>query len=186
MNPRTQSAVVIGAIVATLALPFALGAALHHAGWRPAHGGNRGQLIQPPQPLPESGLEGRQPSDLRGRWWLVLAGDGLCEAACLARLEEMRRIHVALNRDMGRLRRMVLSTDPGDGALAALRTTQPDLVVLAPNAAWRQTFCGDGCNGMQLYVVDPQLHLTMRYAPEATADAVLADLARLLRYSSIG
>lgn len=176
---------MLALIAGTFALPFALGAGLYAFGWQPMRTVNHGELIRPPQPLPVAGLTAAAgaalpAAELHGRWWLLLAAAGPCEAQCLARAADMRRIHVSLNKDMGRLKRMVLTDDPGEGSVAALRNAQPDLVVVRADARWQRTL-GDG--GMALYLVDPQERLVMRYPAEAGAAAIRADLERLLRYS---
>ena len=58
-------------LVATFVLPFLLGTGLYWSGWRPEKFGNHGELIQPPRPMPETGLlqdDGRPlpTADLRG------------------------------------------------------------------------------------------------------------------------
>lgn len=180
---RREATRTIGAIVATMALPFAAGAALYASGWHPTTPANHGQLVEPrslPQTAPIApGGEPLPPERLRGRWWLVLARNGSCDAACRTRLDEMRRIHVALNREMPRLGRLLLTTETDDASLAALQSAQPDLLVARPDAAWRAAFLGT--RGIELHVVDPQLRLVLRYPRDATAAAIHADLRRLLR-----
>jgi hypothetical protein len=180
---------MLALIVAAFALPFALGAGLYLSGWQPANTVNHGELIRPPQPLPADGLSTPDgaplaTADLHGRWWLLLVPAGACAAPCLARAVDMRRVHVALNKNMGRLRRMVLTGDTGDGALAALRAAQPDLVVARPDERWRRALLGapDGA----LYLVDPQARLVLRYAGQTGAESIRADLDRLLRHGAGG
>jgi len=178
---------MLALIAGTFALPFALAAGLYASGWQPAHTVNHGELILPPQALPADGLTAPDGSaltaELQGRWWLLLAAPGPCEAQCIARAADMRRIHVSLNKDMGRLKRMVLAGDADEGSLAALRDAQPDLVVARADARWQRTL-GDG--GIAVYLVDPQARLVMRYPAHAGAAAIRADVERLLRYSSGG
>lgn len=177
---------MLALMAGTFALPFALGAGLYASGWQPARTVNHGELIRPPQALPADGLTAPDGSplnaaELQGRWWLLLAAAGPCEAACIARAADMRRIHVSLNKDMPRLKRMVLAGDPGEGSLAALRDAQPDLVVARPDVRWQRTL---GEDGVTLYLVDPQARLILRYPPQIAATAIRADVARLLRYSA--
>jgi len=187
MTPRTRSALVVGAVVATLALPFALGTGLHVSGWHPDAGGPNGRLIEPPQALPAKGLVGPDgaplpTASLHGHWWLLLAGHGPCEKDCLERADEMRRIHTALNRDMARLRRMLVTDGPLAGT-EGLRAAQPDLVVAHADTAWSDAL---DTRELRYYVIDPQARVMLRYPADVQPAAVFADLAKLLRYSWSG
>ena len=177
-----------------LAMPFVVAFALYRFEWRPAHTGNHGELTQPPRPLPENGLheaDGRPlpTAELRGRWLLVLAGDGPCDADCLRQLHLMRQIQVAQNKEMGRLRRVWLGAGAArDPALPELRRQYPDLVVAVPpeGAAandWRAALDG---SHYRLYLVDPLGNAMMRYAPGVDPTHVRKDLERLLKYSWVG
>ncbi|MFZ4537348.1 SCO family protein [Propionivibrio sp.] len=177
-----------------LIMPFAVALGLYWFEWRPASTGNYGELIQPPRPLPENGLtdlsgNALPSADLRGKWLLVLAGEGLCEAACLRQIQEMRQIQVSLNKDMGRLRRLWLSpVAASDPALPGLLARYPDLVVAElpkdeRREAWRKAF---DSSAYRLHLVDPQGNVMMRYPPDADAARVRKDVERLLKYSWVG
>lgn len=186
-TPRLRTVLVVGAVAATFALPFALGAGLHVWGWHPQTGGANGRLIEPPRALPAAGLVDGDGAPLptamlHGHWWLVLVGHGPCEAQCLERLDEMRRIHVALNRDMARLRRMLL-TDGAPAESSTLLALQPDLLVAHADAAWNEAFA---TRELRYFILDPQARVMMRYPPDAQPAAVFADLMRLLRHSAAG
>lgn len=159
-------------VVGLLLLPFILGTALYLSGWRPSQPGNRGELLQPPPAL-GPGI----PAEAAGKWLLVLALDGPCANECAARVDEMRRIQVSMNKEMGRIRRLVLAPDPDDPGLAALRAAQPDLLLARRN---------DGSTGLERYVADPQGNLILRYAPQARTKDIRTDLDRLLRFAWTG
>lgn len=183
---------MLALIVGIFALPFAVAAGLFAFGWQPARTANQGELIRPPLPLPPDGLtrvdgSSLPTAELHGRWWLLLAPGGPCAADCLARATDMRRVHVALDKDMARLKRMLLAADSaaGDGgALAALRRTQPDLVVARADRRWQRAL--GAAAGPTLYLIDPQGRLVMRYAAQSDAASVRADLGRLLRHGGAG
>ena len=115
--------------------PVLIGGGLYAFGWRPAKTDNHGSLIQPPVPLPVAALGGSAADRANGKWLLVVAGDAPCDERCVALAERTRNIQVALNRDMGRLVRIVLAA-PNEG-LAALQARQPDLLVVPPPADWQ-------------------------------------------------
>jgi hypothetical protein len=173
-------------VAALLALPFAIGGGLYFAGWQPARTVNQGNLISPALPLPAHGLttpgdKALATAELGGRWLLVLNVSGACDASCRERIDEMRRIQVSLYKDMGRLRRAVLTDTPGDPTLAAAGASQPDLVVAHAPPGWLPGSTSDGAPS--LYIVDPQGNLIMHYRPETGARAVRADLERLLKFA---
>jgi hypothetical protein len=162
-------------IVGLLMLPFIIGGALYVGGWQPARTVHHGHLVQPPRALPDAVL--RASAELRGKWLLLLEVRGACTAECAGRLDEMRRIQVALYKNMGRLRRVVLTDRPDDPKLAALRQAQPDLlVIVAPPTG----------SADPLLLADPQGQLIMTYPSDATAQGVRADLERLLKFAWTG
>lgn len=163
-------------IVGLLALPFAIGGGLYVGGWQPARSTHHGQLLNPPLPLPESVL--RSTAESRGKWLLLLQVSGPCTAECAGRLDEMRRIQVSLNKEMGRLRRVIVSDQPDDPQLAAVRQAQPDLLLAAAPAG--------GLAADPLLIADPQGRLIMSYPPAADAKGIRADLDRLLKFAWAG
>ena len=113
--------------------PVLVGGSLYIFGWRPTKMANHGELIQPPKALAFEELAGEVRTRTAGKWLLLIAGDGPCETACTELAEQSRAIQVSLNRDMGRLARIVLTAAPTP-ALRDLQTRQPDLMVVAPPA----------------------------------------------------
>ena len=177
---------MLALVVGLLALPFAIAGGLFLFGWQPARTTNHGQLLTPPLPLPASGLltpDGRKlaTADLGGKWLLVLSGSGPCDADCTGRIDEMRRLQVALNKDMGRLRRVILSDQPSDAEITATRERQPDLLVAAAPPNWLPGASVSA--GYRLHIVDPQGRLLMDYPGDVAAKDVRADLERLLKFA---
>ena len=191
--PRPTSGMpTLALIVGLLALPFLIAGSLYLGGWRPAQTANHGQLISPPQPLPATGLLGSDgqalaTTQLGGKWLLILAGSGPCPNDCAARIDEMRRLQVSLNKEMGRLRRVVLSDSADDSVLRDFPRRQPDLVVATMPPHWLPgTENSAEAAAYRLYIADPQGRLIMRYAPEVAGNAVRADLERLLKFAWSG
>lgn len=178
MRPPGSGRGMLMLIVGLLLLPFVIGGGLYVSGWHPTRTTNHGQLLNPPQTLPDDLL--RSTAEMRGKWIFLLQVQGPCASDCLARLDEMRRIQVALYKNMSRLRRVVLTDQPNDAALAELRVTQSDLLPLSRPAGELS-----GAPGT-LFVVDPQGWLVMRYPPGTSAKDMRADLERLLKFTSNG
>ena len=115
-----------------------------------------------------------RPMDGWKNWWLwVVAPDG-CLRVCEAALQQLRQLHVLLNKDAGRVQRALL-TRP-DRAPAVL-AEYPRLVHLSGSLAE----LSEG-----IYIVDPNGNLVLFYPLSEAGKSVLDDLKRLLKLSRIG
>jgi len=178
-------------LAAVFVLPFAIGTGLFWSGWRPAKFANHGELLQPARALPDDGLrdvEGHPlpTAELRGKWLLLRVAHAPCDATCENELQQIQQVHIALNKEQSRVRRVFISGGEAS-SLAALRRSFPNLTLarLEPDvehAAWQGVFTG---SGRELYLVDPLGNVMMRYADPADLRGVLKDLERLLKYSWI-
>ena len=188
LNPppnQRQGRLMLALIVGLLALPFIIGAALYFGGWQPPRIAHHGQLVSPPRALPEPMLRstGFTTQSVKNgeKWMLLLNVRGPCAAECTDRLDQMRRIHAALYKNMGRLSRGVVTDQPDDPALLALHRNQPDLLLLtAPAGELADEFPQLAA---PLLLADPQGQLVMTYPPHASPQGVRADLERLLKYT---
>ena len=114
-----------------------------------------------------------------------------CASACLQDLHQIRQVQVALNKEMVRLRRVLLGSSVADlrtdPALAEIQRSYPDLIIAAPTAdetgvIWT-TLAGAG---YRFYVIDPLGNVMMRYPEKPEMQGMLRDLERLLKYSWVG
>jgi len=169
-------------IAAIFFVPLAAATWLYFSsGWRPASGAQHGELIQPPRALHSPAL--------RGSWSLVLLLAGPCDPACVASLEEIGRVRLALGKDIPRVRRVLLHDgrccEPGLAVLG-----DPDVLVLAAagadGEALRALFPPAADGGRRIYIVDPHGNLVMGYPSAGAGRGLLKDLERLLRLSRIG
>lgn len=190
---RRQVWILVGVFFAPLLLAFLL---YYGNGWRPAGGTNRGDLVDPPRPLPTLELVSAAGEKLsaevwRGKWTVVYVGDGNCDQRCREALTLMRQTRLALNDDMPRIQRVFIAS-----------TNCCDRAYLEAEHAGLVTARGDDEAGAQLlaafpdstsvrdagriYIVDPLGNLMMRYEPDAPQKALLEDLKKLLKLSHIG
>jgi len=185
--PRKASGLpTLALVVSLLALPFIIAAGLYFVGWRSERTANHGRFVNPPVPLPAGGLkttDGRPlaTTELQGKWLLLLSGKGSCDPDCVRRIDEMRRIQVSLDKQMGRVRRVVVTDRIADVELAAALQWQPDLVLAEAPANWLPGSGND--SGYQLHIIDSQGNLIMNYPSEVAAKGVRSDLVRLLKFS---
>lgn len=180
-----RSQAILLAIASLLALPVVAATTLYFAGWRPG-GAPNGELLQPPRKLVASlsSADGRSVALAPDHWHLIIAGSGPCNDECVHLLDEARRIHVALYKQMPHVDRVWVTDslrDRGDD-LNRLRQLQPDLIAAQMRPTPGSDFDLDQ-PGHRIYLMDPNGRVVMRYRADANPKGVLKDMERLLRYS---
>jgi cytochrome oxidase Cu insertion factor (SCO1/SenC/PrrC family) len=177
--PRTQLVAILAIALASLGGAYLLFYLARDGGlWGTV---NQGAFVN--SPVTAADLAVRTGSgenfDPGGTWWLWVVPQGRCADACRDALQQLRQLHVLLNRDAARVRRALLTeaVSGSAGAAADLTRRFPRLELLSGNLA-----------GLQrgIYVVDPIGNLVFHYPLEDTGAAVLDDLKRLLKVSQIG
>ncbi len=161
---------------------------------------NQGVLIAPARPLGEVDLKSADGGELDarlllGQWTLIHIVPARCDASCRENLYKTRQVRVALNKDMSRVRRLLVAVDPYvDEDLQALRRSHPDLTFAVRRenngSAFFQHFEIEGQpapeEAQRIYLVDPLGNLMMWYPPDQTPAGILTDLRKLLKVSQIG
>lgn len=193
---RSQMWVLLAVFFAPLVIAFVLYYGLE--GWRPTGQTNHGELVQPPQPLPESDLpsDAEQPlsgSVFKGKWTLVYIGSGDCDARCREALTLIRQTRLALNDDLPRVQRVFLSTQACCDH-DYLRTEHEGLLIGSlegeAGAAYRETFQNAIAEPIEtagrIYIVDPLGNLMMSYPRDSEPKGLLTDMKKLLKLSHIG
>lgn len=175
-------------ILSLFLLPVAIGGGLFAYGWRPAAPAAHGELLTPARPLPDlltADGQSLAPTSFADHWTLVVASAGPCDDACRQWIVATRQVHVALYKQMNRVQRIWLTDQPHPDA-APLIALQPDLhTAITASEAARQQFDLDRASP-QIYVIDPQGRLILRYAADADPRGLLKDLERLLRFAWTG
>jgi len=179
-------------VLAVFAIPVVASYLAYYV-WKPQGAViNYGELITPVQPtgnITLSQLDG-QPLELktlRGKWLLVYASAGTCDAVCEKELYAMRQVRLMQNREQDRVRRVWLLTDAAvpsaemltgkfEGTLA-LRDPKRELLAKLPV----KTNLRD-----HVYIVDPLGNVMMRYDADPDLKRMAKDLERLLRASWVG
>jgi len=156
---------------------------------------NYGTLLDPrrypaPPALGLLTLDGK-PATLdryRGRWLMLQSGPSACAAACQRQLFQMRQLRLMQGRDMDRIERAWLITDPAPLETLLIREFDgTDMLRVDPVAlrAWLPAAAGGSVDD-HLYLVDPLGHLMMRFPKNADPSRVKKDLNKLLKASAIG
>ncbi len=121
-------------------------------------------------------------SDLRGKWAILYAGSGRCDASCRDALYASRQARTIQNAERERVRRVLLVVDDVAPPPAAL-ASQEDLIVARVPA----TATGAFPEGTQrLYLIDPLGNFVLAWPAKPDIKAMAKDLARVLRASAIG
>jgi hypothetical protein len=159
--------------------------------WRPTVNAH-GMLIDPPRQLSVTGIalaDGRPapPDVFLGHWSLFYPAEA-CDERTGELLDELAHVRIALDKDAGRVRRVLLHGGQCSGF--AFASQDADLLVLSAVGARGEAFRAqfplavDGGHG--IYIVDPHGNLMMSYPAAGSARGLLMDLERLLRLSNIG
>lgn len=189
MTPRTRNRLKLVGIGALAALPVVASYVLYWF-WTPGAHTNYGTLLEPRR-LPDVELQAAdgEPfsfASLRGRWILLVVDGGGCGPRCQEKIWQVRQIRQAQGKEMNRVERVWLIDD---GEPADTRTVQayPGMHVaragmgLIGAALPAQTTARD-----HVYLVDPLGNVMLRFPPAAEPKRMIADLARLLKYSRTG
>lgn len=184
-------------VLLIFALPALVATAMYITGWRPAATANHGDLIQPARFIEDSVLMTLdnapfELSKLHGKWTMIYFDTAACPEVCIKQLYLMRQTHIAQGKDQNRLQRIFILTD--SEALPSLKeklaeyaempVLKAEQVVLAK---LKQDFGIDNQAKIEprnIYLLDPQGNLMMRYTLGVDPAGIRKDLVRLLKYSS--
>lgn len=184
-------------VLLIFALPALVATAMYITGWRPASTANHGDLIQPARFIEDSVLMTLdnapfELSKLHGKWTMIYFDTAACPEVCIKQLYLMRQTHIAQGKDQNRLQRIFILTD--SEALPSLKeklaeyaempVLKAEQVVLAK---LKQDFGIDNQAKIEprnIYLLDPQGNLMMRYTLGVDPAGIRKDLVRLLKYSS--
>ena len=161
---------------------------------RPEARSNYGELIEPQRTMPALHLKtlAGRPFDsaaLRGKWLMLMVGDGDCAKACEDRLYHMRQVRLTTGKDRDRVARVWLITDAAPLSTMLMREYDGTEMLRADPreiAAWLAIDGDARAVGEHLYMVDPLGNLMMRFPENADPNRTRKDLAKLLRASHIG
>lgn len=192
--PQWRNRAVIVLIALLAFIPFALAwLVAQHPEWVGSHS-NYGRLILPPRPLAYEELSAHPVSpvaelaELKGRWVMVQIAPGACGQTCLDTLHKTHQVRLMTNKEIPRLKRLLLVPEANAAEFPAQLRDEALLVGGASEALLR-TFTeavghppGEGA----VLLLDPFANLILWYDDGFDPYGLLKDLKHLLRASQIG
>jgi hypothetical protein len=181
VNKTNRNRLYLIAIVLVFAAPLVVALLLNLGGWRPATTRNYGVLVEPSvavgaAPVTLTGGGKLDWSDPQWHWTLVALSNGDCAAACQARIADVLRMRLTLNRNAERLRVLYLGPalpPEAVAALAPLLTGSDDNNMLA---TYRPAVAGSPA----LALVNPNGLLMLRYGADFDVARVRQDLVKVV------
>jgi cytochrome oxidase Cu insertion factor (SCO1/SenC/PrrC family) len=184
-------------VLSIFALPVVLSMLLYFSGWRPSSTGNYGELIQPAHFIEDANLqsiEGKQVkfSELHGKWTMVYFDTSSCPEECMNRIFFMRQIHHSQGKYLDKIQRvLILTDDKSIDNLKSKLTEYPDMRVLTAEKGVLSRLSQDfglltqaDVEQRNIFLLDQQGNLMMRYKASVEPAGVRKDLAQLLKYSA--
>ncbi|MFT5709527.1 MAG: hypothetical protein ACI8QT_000213 [Halioglobus sp.] len=168
---------------------------------------NQGSLVQPARSLDEGNLldsagAAFSYSDLPPQWTFLVAGKGSCSVDCEKLLYLTRQIHLAMGKELGRIRRFYVSDSAvsetvfGVDTLSDKRPAPADFqkymqaeqlgmkAFTVPPDRHASLFAETYDDPTTWYLVDPAGWIMMSYTSEISYKMVISDLKFLLKNSS--
>ena len=194
--PKISNKRTLILILAVFVLPALVATLMYVTGWRPSATGNHGELIQPARFIEDrlmQSVDGKAVKfgELYGKWTMVYFDSAACPEECMKQLYFMRQIHIAQGKDQDRIQRVLILTNATSiDALPAKLTEYPEMRVWTGDKSALAKLTHDfgietdaGTEQRNIYLLDPQGNLMMRYVPGSDPAGMRKDLARLLKYS---
>lgn len=179
--PRRNRLTLLG-VMAVALVPLLAAYLLFHSGWGAEPWGttNSGVLLDPPVELNKLGLTGigADPAIAERSWHLIVVSDGDCMTDCAAALQQLRALHVLLNKEAPRVLRTLVFL----GAVPVERVRE--LRVQYPELGYALGHPGPLHAGV--FVADPLGNVVLYYEFGQAGGPLLHDLKRLLKVSQIG
>ena len=168
------------ALLALFILPIAGSMIMMFSDWRPGSFTNNGDLVQPAEQLDPGQWQGvtEEAPTLAGDWLIVAPQRGDCGSDCRDRVDQLNRAQIALDRDIERVRLVVLQ--PGSRETPVFEPVPGILNLSAPDAVVDRLARHEG-EPMAAHIVDYRGYHVMRYARPLDASGLLDDLENLLR-----
>ena len=174
-------------VLAICAAPFVL-ATLAFYFWQPAGRTNTGEILLPKLLAITATTSDGKAFDVQqfgGKWALAVVDTPVCGEACQQKLFAIRQLRTAQGRDQDRIERLWLLSAAGSPATGLEPLTAGVTIAHAATADAVATMFGSNAD-QNIYLIDPQGHLMMRFPARAEPKLILKDLRKLLSVNKRG
>ena len=182
--------VLLGLILLFAAPGLAAYALYQHPQWLTSTT-NKGVFLKPPvlvnalKKLPNSkmtlGHQGLRPSSSAPKWQLVLWNPGACQKKCMAQLEQLARVRLALGRRLYDVEFQLLLEDSSPLLakqwVVALRDQDIKVTRLTTKTPQRSAVLG---NHPAIFIANSDGYLVLAFHPDANPDDIYHDMRQLL------
>lgn len=164
---------ILGILIVIFALPGISAWLLYnHPHWLTASTTNKGRLLDPPELMTNLGS---QP-----KWRLILWQKGDCDKRCLAQLDRLARIRLALGRRLYEVDEVLLLPEQSHIQVAgADKVLQEQDIRVVHLPAEKQTIA-ILANKSSFFIASPDNYLVLNYPLQVKSDAVYHDIKKLL------
>lgn len=198
MNAKQSNLLTLVAIAIIFVAPIATSYYLNAIGWQSDKTRNRGHLLPSPVPMADKAFTLADNSilslkTLKHTWALLYVGGQSCDQQCLKRIDELKRVHIALGKNQKRVQLLYLDSSASAAMAGRLKENNPGFKVLnnpkASVLSWKTQLdgvtTGMSATGM-IFIIDPLGNIIMYYLPDEDAIGIRKDMGRLLHVSRVG
>jgi cytochrome oxidase Cu insertion factor (SCO1/SenC/PrrC family) len=197
VNKSNGRKILLGMAV-IFVLPFTIAKTMHLLNMHPTSH-SYGTLVNPPHALTIPALQDVQGKAIKPQQWLkiwsIVTIDATgCAEACQAQIHLLKQVHTSLDKDIKRVRRVLLAPSIKADTANALQKQYPDLIILAGADAQSSQFMAEFNTAVnttvppkgRVYLVDPLGNLMMSYPADMNPKGMQTDLKKLLKNSWAG
>ena len=178
--------IILLAFAFIVCVPFAAAWYLFHGDHSRLKLNHHGQLIKPV--INVVNIPALDSEQLKGKWWLVYIAPRNCLETCHDTIYNMRQINTALGKNAERLGRLFVAHPdcPQSMCETYLNEHYADMrKVSLQQQDFSTLFTSDDPQRSEMlgdiYILDPQGNIMMRYSTDTDPKGILTDLKRLLR-----
>jgi len=193
-NTRNRNRLALIAIFVLFFIPL-LAAVILSSKWvqyTPGETVNLGTLVEPPVPLNGRFMRNDVLSaqdELNGRWLLIHPLLDGCDSECIARVTELRQIHIGTGRHQEEVATLLLAQgNISEGQRVELEAIYPRFVIASDSGgnammALAKASGGTGLAKDSSFIADPEGNIILRYDPGYPPAHINKDLRKLLKWS---
>lgn len=158
---------------------------------------NNGTLILPPLDIKDWGLASNLPTKIegeKGKWRLIVLGEGECNPVCQEALFKIRQVNTALGREAKRVEHgyVELKVELDTELANLIKQEHPNLQISfgdknkAMHSIDQKLNGSDALKNSYIFIMDPLGNIMMYYTSESIGRDILDDMKKLLKVSKIG